>query len=99
MRSENGQKLMKVIKNPITNYLPVGIRKIGTSFTSKVITKSIDLVPVNDEPIAITVGAIARGSIDVEYVEENVSISNYPLSAAITCSKLCSAFEEVWHVT
>jgi hypothetical protein len=32
------------------------------------------------------------------YVESSVSISNYPLSAALTCTKLCSGFEEVWGV-
>lgn len=36
--------------------------------------------------------------INVDYTEETVSVSNYPLSAALTCTKLCSAFEEGWNV-
>ncbi|XP_057557729.1 ribosomal RNA small subunit methyltransferase NEP1 isoform X2 [Hippopotamus amphibius kiboko] len=36
--------------------------------------------------------------VDVEYTEKMVSISNYPLSAALTCAKLTTAFEEVWGV-
>lgn len=36
--------------------------------------------------------------VDVEYTEKMVSISNYPLSAALTCAKLTTAFEEVWRV-
>ena len=36
--------------------------------------------------------------IDPDYTEETYSISNYPLSAALTCAKLCTAFEEKWGV-
>lgn len=90
-------KLLKVIKNPITNHLPVGVKKIGTSFSAKV-TKCSELVPVGEDPIVFVIGAMARGNIDVDYTEDTVSISNYPLSAALTCTKLCSAFEESWGV-
>ncbi|CAF1515621.1 unnamed protein product, partial [Rotaria sordida] len=27
-----------------------------------------------------------------------ISISSYPLSAALTCAKVCAAFEEKWSV-
>ena len=36
--------------------------------------------------------------VEVDYTEETFSISNYPLSAALTCAKICSSFEEVWGV-
>ena len=36
--------------------------------------------------------------IDTDYTEETYSISNYPLSAALTCAKLCNAFEEKWGI-
>lgn len=51
-----------------------------------------------DKPIVFVVGAMAHGSIKVDYVEEEVSISQYHLSAALTCSKLCTAFEEAWKI-
>lgn len=90
---------MKVIKNPIENHLPVGCRKITMSFSSNKVENSRELVPKNeDEPIALVVGAFAHGNVDVPYSEDTISISNYPLSAALTCSKLCSAFEEVWGI-
>ena len=60
--------------------------------------KPSSLVPATEEPICIVVGAIAKGMIETDYTEENISISNYPLSAALTCSKLCDAFEEAWGV-
>lgn len=36
--------------------------------------------------------------VDVEYTEKTISVSNYPLSAALTCAKLCNAFEEKWGI-
>ncbi|XP_016018349.1 ribosomal RNA small subunit methyltransferase NEP1 isoform X3 [Rousettus aegyptiacus] len=56
-----------------------------------------ELVPSSD-PIVFVVGAFAHGKVSVEYTEKMVSISNYPLSAALTCAKLTTAFEEVWRV-
>lgn len=98
IRTEGGMKLLKVIKNPVTDHLPVGVKKIGTSFAAKNVSKCADLVPKEEAPIVFVVGAMARGSIQVEYTEDTVSLSNYPLSAALTCTKLCSAFEEAWGV-
>lgn len=95
--AESSQKLLKVIKNPITAHLPVGCRKIGTSFHSEKLIHPKKLVP-EDKPIVIVVGAMAHGQIKVDYVEETVSFSEYPLSAALTCSKLCCAFEDAWGI-
>ncbi|CAB0039616.1 unnamed protein product [Trichogramma brassicae] len=64
--SEGKVKLLKIIKNPITDHLPVGCQKIA--------------------------------HIEPSYTEDTVSVSNYPLSAAITCSKICSGFEEKWGI-
>lgn len=36
--------------------------------------------------------------VNVDYTEKMVSISNYPLSAALTCAKITTAFEEVWGI-
>jgi len=60
--------------------------------------KPSTLVPESEEPICIVVGAIAKGAITTDYTEENISISNYPLSAALTCSKLCDSFEQAWGI-
>lgn len=98
IKAANGpMKLLKVIKNPIQDHLPVGCRKISTTFSSTKLVKPRDVV-LPEEPIAIVIGAMAHGKVDVEYSEEEISISQYPLSAALTCSKLCSAFEEVWGI-
>jgi len=99
IHASNGPiKLMKVIKNPVEDHFPVGCKKMVTSYKAKKCVNARQLVPV-DEPIVIVVGAMAHGKVDVSYGEEDVGISEYPLSAALTCAKLCSAFEEVWGIT
>jgi len=90
-------KLLSVIKNPITNHLPAGCRKVATSCLVGSPIKARELV-VDDAPIVFVVGARAHGQVEADYADEVVSISNFPLSAAITCTKLCSAFEEEWNI-
>ncbi|MEE6512748.1 hypothetical protein FKM82_019942 [Ascaphus truei] len=98
VRAADGpQKLLKVIKNPLTDHLPVGCLKITTSFTGEITNCVRDLVPA-EEPMLFVVGAFAHGSVNLDYTERSVSISQYPLSAALTCAKICTAFEEVWKV-
>lgn len=60
--ADGNMKLMKVIRNPVTDYLPVGCKKIGTSFTSKKLVNSRDLAPT-DQPIVIVIGAMAHGKV------------------------------------
>ncbi|GBP67342.1 Ribosomal RNA small subunit methyltransferase NEP1 [Eumeta japonica] len=76
----------------------MGVKKITMSFSSKKVQNCRDLVPKEEVPIVLIVGAMAHGKIEVDYSEDVISISNYPLSAALTCAKLCSAFEESWNI-
>jgi len=96
--SDSSLKLLKVIKNPVTEHLPVGCKKICLSFSADGASKASEIVPETDEPICLVIGAIAKGAIKVDYTEKDVCIGNYPLSAALTCAKICSAFEEAWGI-
>uniref|UniRef100_A0A182N783 18S rRNA (pseudouridine-N1)-methyltransferase n=1 Tax=Anopheles dirus TaxID=7168 RepID=A0A182N783_9DIPT len=96
--ADTQKKLMRIVKNPITNHLPVGCRKLAMSFSAKEVKNAKELVPEGKEPIALVIGAFAHGNLNLDYTEDVVSISNYPLSAALACTKLCSAFEEVWGI-
>jgi len=97
---------MKVIKNPVTDHFPLGIKKIGTS------TKG-ELVNINDyvknrllandnfrKPIVFVVGAVSVGNpgMEVDYVDECICISKFSLSAASCCSMICDAFENAWGI-
>ncbi|XP_076367558.1 LOW QUALITY PROTEIN: ribosomal RNA small subunit methyltransferase NEP1 [Tachypleus tridentatus] len=95
--ADGPQKLLKVIKNPITDHLPVGCKKLVTSYHANKLVHPRELAPPN-EPVVIVIGAMAHGSVDVDYSEELLAISEYPLSAALTCSKLCTGFEEAWGI-
>jgi len=101
IRAADGpQKLLKVIKNPVTDHLPPGCRKIGTSSAAKTCVNLNDYVanlPAN-EPIVFVIGAFATGKIEVDYVDEEISFSKFSLSASVACGKLCNAFESLWGV-
>jgi len=101
---KGGIKLLKVIKNPLSDHFPVGCKKISTSFgvTSTRLVNIRDYAANEcgdaDQPVVFVIGAMAKGSVNVDYNEDTISISSYPLSAALTCSKVCAAFEEKWDV-
>jgi len=92
-------KLLKVIKNPVTDYLPPGCKKTLFSYKTEKVIRPIEIAEqAGDAPHCVVIGAMAHGSVDVDFCEESVSISHYPLSAALCAAKLCGAFEEHWNI-
>lgn len=102
IRSANSQeKLLKVIKNPITDHLPPNCRKVTLSFEAEVVRVKDyigDLGP--KESICVFVGAMAKGNDDFAdgFKDDSISVSNYSLSASVACSKFCHAAEDVWNI-
>ena len=95
IRASNGPyKLLKVIKNPVTDHLPPNCKIVALSFTGKLV-KLPEYVPKlpQDKPTVFVVGAMAHGKVDESYAEELIAISEYPLSAAAALARLCNAFE------
>jgi len=102
IRGVNGpEKLLKVIKNPITDHLPPNTHKITLSGDAPTIrlSKYLPTIPASHS-IAVFVGAMARGedTFADEYVDEKISISDYPLSASVACGKFCCALEDLWDI-
>jgi rRNA small subunit pseudouridine methyltransferase Nep1 len=106
-----GVVLLRVIKNPVQQHIPPNTLVIGTSLTAPKLISMTDYVNELTEKaatrasgdgssIAIVIGAIAKGHIGNDYLpyEEQVAISQYPLSAALACAKVCSSFETAWDV-
>ncbi|XP_056172722.1 uncharacterized protein LOC130134658 isoform X2 [Syzygium oleosum] len=87
------EKLLRVIKNPVTQYLPVNARRIGFSHSSEKVVEMQDYVAAigDDIPLVFVVGAMAHGKIESEYTDDFISISNYPLSAACCINIICDA--------
>ncbi|KAJ5910205.1 hypothetical protein N7504_004848 [Penicillium tannophilum] len=102
IRSTNSQeKLLKVIKNPITDHLPPNCRKVTLSFEAPVVRTRDYIESIGPkESVAIFVGAMAKGHDDFAdlFKDDTISISNYSLSASVACSKFCHAAEEVWDI-
>lgn len=98
--SDSSEILLKVIKNPITDHLPMGSPIISTSEKSRLVDideYSRDIAKLN-KPIVFVVGAMSTGDLNVDYNEDSISVSSYPLSAAVVCSKLCNSFEKIYDV-
>ncbi|CAK7266225.1 18S rRNA pseudouridine methyltransferase [Sporothrix epigloea] len=102
IRSTNSQeKLLRVIKNPITDHLPPNCRKVTLSFDADVqpVRSYIDSLSPS-ESICVFVGAMAKGPDNFAdaYVDDKISISNFSLSASVACSKFCHAAEDSWDI-
>uniref|UniRef100_A0A0C9S2X7 TSA: Wollemia nobilis Ref_Wollemi_Transcript_16661_1119 transcribed RNA sequence n=1 Tax=Wollemia nobilis TaxID=56998 RepID=A0A0C9S2X7_9CONI len=101
IRATNGpDKLLRVIKNPVTKHLPSEARRIGLSHSaSKVVWLHDYVAAVNDKiPLVFMVGAMAHGKIEADYVDDFISISEYPLSAACCIGRICNAVEQKWKI-
>ena len=96
IRASNGpHKLLKVVKNPVTDHLPPNCRLVSLSYGGRLVSlpQYVPALP-QDVPIVFVAGAMAHGSVSPEYpVDETISISEYPLSAAAALARLCTAFE------
>ena len=92
IRSTTSQeKLIHVIKNPITDHLPPNCRKVTLSYDAPLV-RVRDYVEglAPNESICVFVGAMARGRDDFAdaYVDQKISISQYALSASVACGKV-----------
>ncbi|EKE37867.1 hypothetical protein ENUP19_0346G0021 [Entamoeba nuttalli] len=99
--ADGPDKLLSVIKNPVTQYFPPGAKVFGLSYASEKlvdINQSVAEAVKDDNCAVFVIGAFAHGHINVDYTDITLSISNYPLSAACVAGKVCSAFEKLWGV-
>jgi rRNA small subunit pseudouridine methyltransferase Nep1 len=99
--TSSNEKLIQVIKNPITDHLPPNCRKVTLSFDAEVVRVRDYIHDLNkDESIAVFIGAMAKGSDDFadKIKDDSIAISQFNLSASVACSKFCHAAEDVWNV-
>jgi len=102
--------LLKVVKNPFSQYLPAGTRCYGMSCKGKLyspVALARSLVPEQSQsqqsqpPVCFIVGAMSTGHILLEdhpYMEQMFSISEYPLSGAAALSRITSGIEHHWGI-
>lgn len=99
IRSVNGsEKLLKVIKNPITDHLPSNSYKITFSFDATPVKLSsyLDKVP-KEQNIVVFIGAMAHGEDNFadHLVDDKIAISQYSLSASVACGKVRTPTQEL----
>ncbi|KAI9863473.1 MAG: 18S rRNA pseudouridine methyltransferase [Vezdaea acicularis] len=91
IRSTNSQeKLLKVIKNPITDHLPPNCRKVTLSYDADIVRVSDYIADLGTkQSVCVFVGAMAKGNDDFadQFVDDKISISNYSLSASVACNQ------------
>lgn len=100
--------LMKVIKNPFSQYLPAGTHVYGMSCQGTLyspMSLANTLVPSDrfavSPPTCFIVGAMATGHVSTEdhpYIEKMISISEYPLSGAAALSRILGGIEHHWGI-
>ena len=96
IRASNGpDKLLRVIKQPVTQHLPAGARRVGLSHAAPSLhrlTTYVEALPAG-VPVVFVVGAMAHGHVDPSYTDDFISVSEFPLSAACCIGRICNALE------
>lgn len=96
IRASNGpDKLLRVVKQPVSSHLPVGARRVGLSHAAgrlAPLRPFVGSLPAGT-PVVFVVGAMAHGHVDVSYTDEFISVSEFPLSAACCIGRICNALE------
>ncbi|CAN6469406.1 unnamed protein product [Victoria cruziana] len=101
VRASNGpEKVLRTVKNPVTNYLPPNCRRIGLSRSAPRVVNLRDYVDAakDDEHLVFVVGAMAHGKINADYIDDFISVSEFPLSAACCIGRICNAVEQKWKI-
>jgi rRNA pseudouridine-1189 N-methylase Emg1 (Nep1/Mra1 family) len=92
---------LQVVKGPVTRYLPADAYRIGFSHKAPEVHDIFDFVRTkcpSDKTLVFVVGAFAHGKVDAAYVDAEISISHYPLSAAQALSRITNACEQRWNI-
>lgn len=100
--------LLKVVKNPVSQYLPPGTRCFGMScqgtlYRPSALARALTPEEIKSDapPTCFIIGAMSTGHVTMEdypYIEQMISLSEYPLSGAAAISRMMAAIEERWGV-
>lgn len=105
-------ELLKVVKPPIISHFPPDTIKILISNEAPphYLPRYLRTLPHSSRNIAVFIRATARCQTHSPTtppnslanlgfcVDDEISISNYELSASVACGKVCCALEELWNV-
>ena len=101
IRATNGpDKLLRVVKGPVTRHLPSDAHRTGFSHSAAgVVAMHTHAAALPDaRPLVFVLGAFSHGHIEDGYVDEFISISQFPLSAAYAIGRVTNALEMKWGI-
>lgn len=109
--NDGSTTLMKVIKNPFSQYLPPGTRVFGMTcegtlyspqaLATALIPEDKDNTSGDTPPVCFVIGAMASGHVTMEdhpYIEKMISVSGYPLSGAAAIARILGGIEQHWGI-
>lgn len=94
VKAGDGTVLAKVVKNPVTSYLPPNSTKMGLSAEGRQVPKE-ELASSVQRGFVFFVDMEAREEKDVEF---DMKLSDFELSIGSCCVKLTSVFEELLEI-
>jgi len=101
VRAADGpDKLLRVVKGPVSRHLPPGAPRVGFSHAAgepRAMHEAVRDLP-EDQQVVFVLGAFAHGRVDAPYVDRYMSVSAYPLSAAYAIARITGAMEQMWGV-
>jgi len=100
VKDKNSEEaLLKIVKGNVREHLPEGTRIVRVDTSADKVVKVQDLVRDDDAPVAVFIKAsVCDKKADNSFVDDVVSISNYPISVDFTCGMLCNAFARKWGI-
>ncbi|PNX94394.1 ribosomal RNA small subunit methyltransferase NEP1-like protein [Trifolium pratense] len=100
--SPAGKQLLRTIKYPVTQYLPINSRIVVLSITDCKDQPFVHIL-LCYSAIALlfenTCGAMEHGKIETDYTDDYIAVSRYPLSDAASCiARICNSIEGKWNI-
>ncbi|KAL0342771.1 UNVERIFIED_CONTAM: Ribosomal RNA small subunit methyltransferase NEP1 [Sesamum calycinum] len=100
IRTNENETLMRVVEEPVTRHLPTNSRIIGISNSShKLVDVNCYINAASDDMhLVFVVGASASQEINQKYIDDIISVTDYPLEPQARTDLICRALERKWKI-
>lgn len=92
--------LLKIIKNPVTDHIPLNLKKFGLSTKGKKVKIREFVKKLGNQEVVYVVGAVAKGNpaMECDFIDESICISSYGLSASNCLFKIVQCYEDMYDI-
>lgn len=97
IKSTTGETLLRIIRNPVSIYLPPNTVKVSLSKEGVKMDKN-EILKRKGRGYTFFINAIASGEDPSGDVDVWMKVSDFGLSAALCCAKVCNIFEEIHNI-